>query len=139
MPARLLFVAVSCTALLLLAVPAHAEVNISINIGPPPVVLAAPPPLVAVPGTAVSYAPGVDFNLFVFGGRFYSLHGGVWFHASTVKGPWAMLAPERVPAPVLAVPVAYYKVPPGQAKKMDSGMPPGHTNSGKKGKKGHDR
>jgi hypothetical protein len=141
MPSKKLFVLLPFAASLVLAVPADADVNIGINVGPPPIVLATPPALVVVPGTAVSYAPAVDFNLFVFGGRYYSLHGGAWFHASTSRGPWTVIATEQVPAPVRAVPVGYYKIPPGHAKKMDGGVPPGHAKGhpGKKGKKGHDR
>lgn len=124
---------------LLLGSPAHAEVNVGINIGvpaPPPVIVASPQ-LVVVPGTSVSYSPGVSFNLFVFGGRYYSLHDGVWFSAVGHGGPWVIIAPERVPRPVLAVPVTYYRIPPGHAKKMGDGDggPPGQA-KGPKGKKG---
>lgn len=113
---------------LLFAQPARADVTFGISVGtppaPPPVVVAAPPHLVVVPGTAVYYAPGVSFNLFAYAGRYYSFHNGAWFVATSHKGPWTVVAAERVPAPVLAVPVAYYKVPPGHAKKLVE--PPGH-------------
>lgn len=146
MLSKKLFVLLPFAAPLLMAAPADADVNIGITVGTPPpaIVLATPPQLVVVPGTAVAYAPGVDFNLFFFGGRYYSLHQGVWFHASTGKGPWTMIATDRVPQPVLAVPVSYYRVPPGQAKKVDGGVPPGRAKAhpgkghGKRGKKGHD-
>lgn len=122
---------------LLFAQPAHADVNIGISVGtpPPPVVVTAPPQLVVVPGSSVYYAPGVSFNLFVYAGRYYSFHNGAWFVASSHRGPWTLVAVERVPAAVLAVPVAYYKIPPGKAKKLAE--PAGHAR-GPKGKKGHD-
>jgi hypothetical protein len=103
--------------------PAQADsISIGINIGstpppPPPIVVAAPPRLVVVPGTPVSYAPGVSFNFFAYGGRYYTHHDGAWFVSATYGGPWTFVAVERVPRPVLAVPVTYYKVPPGHAKK----------------------
>lgn len=81
------------------------------NAPPPPVVLAAPR-LVAVPGSAVMYAPSVAFNLFMFHGRYYSFHRGAWFAAKSHKGPWVEVAMERVPFAVRAVPVAYYKIRP---------------------------
>lgn len=135
---RMVLALVLATAFLAPAV-AQGQVNIGITIGtPPPPVVVAAPQLVVVPGTPVSYAPGVSFNLFVFGGRYYSLHGGTWFVAATHGGPWTAIAVERVPQPVLAVPVAYYKVPPGHAKKMDGGGPPtsarGHGRGPKWGK-----
>jgi hypothetical protein len=103
----------------------------------PPVVLAAPPQLVVVPGSPVFYAPGVSINFFAYGGRYYSFHEGAWFVATTHGGPWVTIAPGKVPQPVLAVPVAYYKVPPGHAKKMSPdggpgrGCPPGLAKQGR--------
>ena len=107
-------------------------------VAPPPLVFAAPPALVVVPGSPVYYVPSANFNVFVFGGRYYSLHDGAWFMAPNHAGPWGVVPAGRVPQPVLAVPHAYYKVPPGQAKKMSAqDVPPGHA-KGRGGKKGRD-
>ncbi|MBI3629389.1 MAG: hypothetical protein HY217_07425 [Candidatus Rokubacteria bacterium] len=125
--------------------PAAADnLSIGINIGsspppPPPVIVATPPRVVVVPSPPVYYTPGVDFNLFVYGGRYYnSFHNGTWFAAAGHSVPWVVIANDRVPKPVLAVPVMYYKVPPGQAKKMTP--PGGPEGQGKepKGKKWKD-
>ena len=133
--------------------PAWADVSIGIKVRPPlpppppvvvapaPVVVAPPPPpppvvmqapqVVIVPGSAVYYAPGVGFNLFVYGGRYYSFHNGVWFYSRRHSGPWKTLPAERVPRPVRVVPVKYYRVPPGHAKRRDwSPGPPGHRGRG---------
>lgn len=116
------------------------EVNVGIHIGvpapaPPPIVLASPPRLVVVPGTPVLYAPEVQVNLFSLGGHFYTLHGDTWFVAASHKGPWKVVHVDHVPRPLLAVPVAYYKIPPGHAKKMGGGhVPPGHARDGYPGK-----
>jgi hypothetical protein len=153
-----LSIAIVSAASLLLATSAHAgNVSVGVSVGvpvppppavvvappqivvpapPPPVVIAAPPRVVVVPGSPVYYAPGVDFNLFVYGGRQYRFHDGHWFSATSHGGPWTFVARERVPQPVLAVPVTYYKIPPGHAKKMgaqrseDNGRGP----KGKRGK-----
>jgi hypothetical protein len=110
----------------------------SVVVAPPALVFAAPPALVVVPGSPVYYVPSANFNVFVFGGRYYSLHDGAWFMAPNHAGPWAVVPAGRVPQPVLAVPHAYYKVPPGQAKKMRAqGVPPGHA-KGRGGKKDRD-
>ena len=98
-------------------------VHIGIPVPPPPrIVLPAPPPVVIVPNTTVSYAPGVDFNLFVYGGRYYTVHDGAWFYAPRHSGAWVFIPTERVPRPVVGVPMKYYKVPPGQA--MKAAAPP---------------
>ena len=88
----------------------------------PPVIIQTPPQLVVVPGTPVYYAPGVNFNYFAYGGQYYVFHGGEWFYATAYSGPWGYIALEHVPQPVLAVPVPYYKVPPGHWKRH--GPPP---------------
>lgn len=96
---------------------------------PPPIALVTPPPLVVVPGTPVYYAPSFSLNFFGYGGRYYSHHNGAWFVAANAGGPWTFLAANRVPRPVLAVPVSYYKVPPGHMKKV--GGPPHRAGRGK--------
>jgi len=104
---------------LLAPAPAHADVNIGINVAPPPAfVVASPPRLVAVPGSPVFYGPSANYNLFIYGSRSYSFHGGTWFVAASPGSSWSLIATNRVPQPVLAVPATYYKIPPGQAKKM---------------------
>ena len=137
--------ALALTAILALAIasPVAADnVSIGVNVGvpappqavvmhpAPPVVLVAPPKLVVVPGSPVFYAPGTSINFFAYGGRYYSFHEGAWFVATTHGAPWATIATGRVPQPVRAVPVAYYKVPPGHAKKM-GGCPPGLAKQGR--------
>jgi len=107
-----------------------ANVNVGINVGvplPPPIVVAAPPQLVVVPGSPVYYAPRVEQNYFVYDRRPYTFHDGHWFVAAAPGRPWTLIATERVPRPILAVPVTYYKVPPGHAKKMggEHGRKPG--------------
>ena len=113
---------------LLGAIPAQAQISVGINIGsppppPPPIVVVAPPQLVVVPGSPVYYAPGLSFNYFVYAGRHYTFNEGSWFVAASHGGPWTFVAVEKVPKQVLAVPVAYYKVPPGHWKK-EGGPPP---------------
>jgi hypothetical protein len=105
----------------------RADTTVNVNIGPPPpVVLVAPPPLVIVPGVpAVSYAPSVQVDLFFFQKQWYSSHGAHWWAGPTYRGPWVIVAPGRLPPPIVAVPVRYYKVPPGHLKDFE-GQGPGH-------------
>jgi hypothetical protein len=51
------------------------------------------------------------------------------------RGPWTPIAFGKLPPAIVAVPVKYYKIPPGHFKHGEKGGPPGHA----KGKaKGHD-
>jgi len=144
---RLLVIALAVATGLSITEAGAGDVNVGVNIGvplpaPPRIALPAPPRVVVVPNSPVSYAPSVDFNLFVYGGQYYTFHDGSWFIAKTHSGPWAFIKPERVPRPVVAVPVTYYKVPPGHAKKMarphaaapggpDGFCPPGQAKKGR--------
>jgi hypothetical protein len=86
---------------------AQAAVHVNIGINVP-----APPQLVAVPGAPVAYAPAVPANYFSYAGRYYVFAYGVWYVSPGYNGPWVVLAPEYVPAPLLTVPVRYYHAPP---------------------------
>ena len=103
---------------------------------PPPVVVAPPPPVVVVPqpvvihppvlvsqprvvivpGTQVYTVPSASFNVFVYGGQYYSYHQGSWFHSPRHGAPWTPVAVTHVPAQVRAVPAKHWKIPPGQDK-----------------------
>ena len=91
------------------------SVSLGINI-------ASPPPVVVVPGTPVYHAPNMRHDYFVYAGHYYLFHEGMWLSATSYNGPWTVIALERVPRPILAVPVEYYKRPPSHWKKH--GPPP---------------
>jgi hypothetical protein len=86
---------------------------------PPPFVVESPPKVVIVPGTSVYHILNAPFDLFLYGGHYYSFHHGAWFRGSSHNGPWKVIAVEAVPKPVLALPVSYFKVPPGQARREE--------------------
>ena len=131
----------ACALGLVLPVLAAAQINIGINIGtpppPPPIVVTAPPQLVVIPGTTVSYAPAMPYNYFFYGGRYYVFHEGIWFYGPAHHGPWTFIAVEKVPKPLLRVPVAYYKVPPGHRREADRHPWKDHHREHKHKKHGH--
>ena len=55
-------------------VPAKAEVNISVGIGIPPIVLSVPPAVVVIPGTYVYIAPDLDEDVFFYRGYWWRNH-----------------------------------------------------------------
>lgn len=93
------------------------------------------PLLAAVPGTPVYHAPSLPHNYFVYRQHYYLFHRGVWFSAVHYNGPWTAIALDRVPQPILAVPVKYYKAPPGHWNRMNG--PPPWAQTKVNGKKEH--
>jgi len=85
------------------------SVRLGINIG-------SPPRLVVVPGTPVYQAPSLPYNYFVYRKRYYLFHEGMWLSAWRHNGPWTVIAVERVPRPILRVPVGYYRNKPDHWK-----------------------
>ena len=88
---------------------AQTSVNIGLHLG-------SEPPLAAVPESPVMYAPTVNGNFFFYQGEYFIFRKGAWYMAPRHDGPWAAVAPEYVPRPLLAVPVRYYHAPPPEWK-----------------------
>ena len=93
------------------AVPAYAQVRVGIDIG---IHLPGPPAFVAIPGAPVYYAPRAPANVFFYGQHYWAFANGGWYFGPTWNGPWAVVQPTHVPAPLLGVPVRYYPRPPAQ-------------------------
>jgi len=113
-----------------LAMPAAAgsDVRVQVNIGQPPPVLVAQPVLVPVQASPVLYAPSSGADLFFYDGRYYTVRNDQWFYTSKRSAPWVAISIGRVPQQVLAIPVAYYRVPPGHLKHH---CPPGQAKKGR--------
>jgi hypothetical protein len=97
----------------------------------PPVLVSAPR-IVIVPGTQVYTVPTASYNVFVYGGQYYSFHHGTWFHASRHGAAWAPVALHTVPAAVRSVPAKHWKIPPGHPdhERAERHCPPGHAKKG---------
>ena len=89
------------------ATASEAAVNVSIGINIPTY-----PRLVAVPGSAVYYAPTVNANYFFYDGLYWVFNGDQWLASSWYNGPWRVVGPEFVPVYLWQVPVRYYRRPP---------------------------
>ncbi|MHB8781941.1 MAG: hypothetical protein ACYDAX_00755 [Desulfobacteria bacterium] len=104
--------------------PARAEVNVNINLGPPPVVVAEPPEVVLIPRSRVYFAPDPHVDIFFYGGYWWSPRGERWFRSRAYNGPWGVVERRRVPREVIVVPRDYRarfererRIPYGQWKK----------------------
>jgi len=114
--------------------PARSQVNVQVNIGQPPPVIVAQPAMVMVPASQVYYAPSYGSDLFLYGGRYYTVRDDRWFYAARPNAPWVSIAIGKVPSAILAVPVTYYRVPPGHLKHKGVGAghcPPGQAKKGR--------
>lgn len=105
--------------LLCAAIPAGAQVSVSIGINVP-----VYPQLVRVPGYPVYYAPDEDWNYFFYDGMYWVYQDDYWYSSSWYDGPWYLVEPEFVPVFVLRVPVRYYRRPPVYFLGWHSDRPP---------------
>ena len=104
---------------------AVADVQVNVNLGPPPIVVAEPPAVVMVPRSRVYFVPDPNIDVFFYNGYWWSPRGSQWYRARAYKGPWAVVERRYVPAPVHRVPrdyrIVYEKekhIPYGQWKKQ---------------------
>ena len=127
---------------------AAAEVRVNVNIGPPPIAVAAPPAVVLVPGSDVYFVQEVEYDIFFYIGYWWSPRGDRWYRAREYNGPWRLIPRRVVPPPVYRVPRDYRQVyvrerhiPYGQWKKEgrghDRGEHGGRYEHGERGEHGH--
>lgn len=96
---------------------------------PPPVPPQVHPQWTPVPGAkGVEHAPNLGTDLFRYGGGYYYLHEGRWYHGKRTRGPWTRT--RTLPRVFYRIEAPYFKTPPGWAKGKKTGwggapMPPG--------------
>jgi hypothetical protein len=97
-----------------------------------PPVLVSQPKIVVVPGTQVYTVPSASYNVFVYGGQYYSFHHGTWFHAARHGAAWTPVAVAAVPVQVRTVPAKHWKAYPsrGDQERAERFCPPGHAKKG---------
>ena len=97
--------------------PALGQINISI--GTP-----APPPPVVVQPSAPAY---------FYDGRYYRYDNRAWSSSERHDGSWGPVAVQQVPRPVLGIPRAYKRMPPGHFAKVGPHpwCPPGQAKKGR--------
>lgn len=125
-------VAMLIAASLAVPAPARSQVSVAVSIGQPPPVVVAQPVLVPVSNSPVYFAPSYGADLFILDGRYYTVRDDQWFYAARVNSPWVAISVAKVPRQIMAVPVAYYRVPPGHLKGKGPGhCPPGQAKKGR--------
>ena len=104
---------------------AFAEIDVHINIGPPPISVPEPPALVMIPDTIIYFVPQVEYDVFYYEDYWWSPRGNQWYRATAYNGPWVIIENHAVPAPVSQVPGDYRQryekeqhIPYGQWKKQ---------------------
>jgi len=97
------FIAASAT----IPTTGSAEVNVSIGVGLPGLVISAPPFMAVIPGTYVYYPPDVQGEIFFYHGYWYRPHRGGWYISNGYNGPWRGVVRERVPRALASVPPRY--------------------------------
>ena len=89
---------------------AGVNVGVNLNIGPPPIVVPAPPEVVPIPNIGVYFVPGLSFDVFFYNGYWWSPRGDRWYRARAYDGPWRTVDRRYVPRPVYRVPRDYRTV-----------------------------
>ena len=84
-----------------------AEVNVSVSIPLPGLVISSPPDMAVVPGTYVYYPSEVSADIFFYEGHWYRSHHNGWYIANGYNGPWRTVGAGHVPRAVMNVPHGY--------------------------------
>jgi len=92
---------------------AEVNINVGINVPPPPLVIPAPPPVFVIPRTYVYFAPQVEVDIFFYQGYWYRPYRGHWYRSAIYNGKWVYIVPERVPRVLINLPPDFRRVPPG--------------------------
>jgi hypothetical protein len=101
---------IATISLLLLGFSSYGVAGVSINIGVslPPLVFAAPPPVVVIPGTYVYFCPDAEADIFFYHGYWYRPHGEYWYRSVSYNGPWAYIG--SPPTALINLPSDYRRV-----------------------------
>jgi hypothetical protein len=84
-----------------------AEVNVSIGIPLPGLVIPAPPVMAVIPGTYVYYPPEVSGDIFFYQGHWYRPNHEGWVIANGYNGPWRSVSVGREPRALIGIPHGY--------------------------------
>ena len=87
-----------------LPVPTMARVDVSVDISLPPIVFAAPPALIVLPGTYIYVVPDYDEDIFFYDGWWWRSWEGRWYRSHYYNRGWSYYR---------NVPSFYFDVDPG--------------------------
>ena len=75
--------------MLVFPIPAMTAVNVGVRISlPPPIVFAAPPEVIVIPGTYVYAVPDLDADMFFYRGWWWRLWEGRWYRSRNYNAGW---------------------------------------------------
>ena len=101
---KLLFGTLLLALVFVLPLPTMARVDVSVGISLPPIVFAAPPALIVLPGTYVYVVPDYDEDIFFYGGWWWRPWEGRWYRSHYYNRGWSYYR---------NVPSFYFDVDPG--------------------------
>ncbi|RJQ67532.1 MAG: hypothetical protein C4519_23995 [Desulfobacteraceae bacterium] len=87
-----------------------AQVQVTIGVPLPPLIIPAPPPLLPIPGAYVYYPPDVDVDIFFHHDNWYRPHAGKWYRAKHHNGPWNIIHDGHVPRALIGISPSYRSV-----------------------------
>ena len=102
---KIFFGALLLAMIIAVPFPAMARVDVSVNIGLPPLVFAAPPAVIVLPYTSGVYVvPEIDAELYFWNGWWWRLWEGRWYRSHYYDRGWSYY---------YNVPTFYFDVDPG--------------------------
>ncbi len=93
-----------------MTVIAYSEVNLNINIGPPPRVFSTRADTVLIPKFGVYFVPDKNYDLFFLDGYWWSPRGDNWYRSRQSNGTWEHVSLKNVPRPIYNIPRNYHNI-----------------------------
>ncbi len=100
-------IAIALAGLALLGPPlvqtGHAEVNVNVNVGlpplpaPPQIVIAEPPEFILPPALGFYVAVGIPQDIFLVGNTYYLYNDRGWYEGRHFNGPWRYTERRQLP------------------------------------------
>jgi hypothetical protein len=88
---------------------AEVQINANVHTGHSTISFETEPDVVVVPGTRVYYYEAPSYDVFRYGSGWWVDRGGVWYRASSYRGPFLQVSYQRVPHQVIMMPAEYHR------------------------------
>jgi len=88
---------------------AEATVNATVTSGHTTIHFDNQPDVVIVPGSRVYYYEAPSYDVYRYGNVWWVDRGGVWYRATSYRGPFVRASFEVVPRQIVVIPVEYHR------------------------------
>jgi len=107
---NLLIMGIVLLTVLGFSVKSEAGIEVGVGISIPAFTFKEPPHLAVIPGTYAYFVPDADTDIIFYHGYWYRPFNGRWYRATFYNGPWAFMAPSKVPRVLFELPPGYRRI-----------------------------